>query len=145
MKSPIGFGVRHLKKRRYYTDKDILLIDLGKAIDQFEKAMKLPTNDDVVRAGCIQYFEFCFELAWKTVKKIAHDLGVQECNSPKSALKFAFSGGWLDEEEVWLNMLASRNMMSHTYNAADALKIYDKLPRFVEAIRQLEQFLKKME
>jgi len=27
-------------------------------------------KDDLDRAGIIQYFEFCFELSWKTLKKI---------------------------------------------------------------------------
>ena len=125
-------------------DKNILLQDLEKAICQFEKAMTTPTDDDVMKAGCIQYFEFSFELAWKTVKQIANDQGVQDCNSPKSSLKYAFKNGWLDDEDTWLDMLASRNRMSHTYSASSALAVYDKLPRFVETLKQLKQSLKKL-
>jgi hypothetical protein len=31
-------------------------------------------------------------------------------------MKAAFSIGWINEEEVWLGMLASRNKMAHTYS-----------------------------
>lgn len=125
-------------------DKNILMCDLSKAIDQFEKAIAIPTENDVMKAGCIQYFEFCFELAWKTVKQIAGEQGVESCNSPKSSLKYAFKNGWLDDEEIWLEMLASRNRMSHTYSASNALLIYDKLVGFVDALRRLQVTLEKI-
>lgn len=125
-------------------DRNLLLSELGKAIHQFENAMAMPTDDDVMRAGCIQYFEFTFELAWKTVKQIASDQGVQDCNSPKSSLRYAFKNGWIDDEEICLDMLASRNRMSHTYSVSSALVVYDRLPRFVETLKQLEQSLKQV-
>ena len=122
-------------------DRNVLLGDLRKAISQFEKAMAIPTDDDVMKAGCIQYFEFSFELAWKTVKQIANDQGISDCNSPKASLKYAFKNGLIDDEETWLDMLASRNRMSHTYSVSRALLVYDKLSGFVDAFRQLEKRL----
>ena len=118
-------------------DSRDLLVDLEKAVCQFQKALSLPVENDVIKAGCIQYFEFSFELAWKTIKRIAADEGLEDCNSPKSALKAAFSNGWVDDEAVWLEMLSSRNKMSHTYSAEDALDIFDKLPAYVDALQQL--------
>jgi len=114
-----------------------LLKDLKKAVVQFQEALGLPVENDVIKAGCIQYFEFSFELAWKTIKRIAGDEGLADCNSPKSALKAAFSNGWVESEEVWLDMLSSRNKMSHTYSADDAIDIFDKLPAYADALQQL--------
>ena len=118
-------------------DSRELLIDLKKALVQFMEALSMPAENDVIKAGCIQYFEFSFELAWKTIKRIAGDEGLADCNSPKSALKAAFSNGWVDAEEVWLEMLSSRNKISHTYSAEDALDIFDKLPAYADALQQL--------
>ncbi len=123
-------------------DKNRLLEDLARAIAQLSGALNLPADHDVVKAGCIQYFEFSFELAWKTIKAIADEQGAQDCNSPKTALKFAFKNGWLADEAIWLEMLAARNQMAHTYNAPDAMVIYQKLPSFLGPLRQLENQLR---
>jgi hypothetical protein len=42
---------------------ELLLTDFDKALSQFENAIKESTTDEVKQAACIQYFEFCFELA----------------------------------------------------------------------------------
>ena len=117
-----------------------LRADFGKALDQMRAALEVPAENDVIKAGCIQYFEFCFELAWKTIKRVAEEDGL-ECTSPKSALKTAFSNGWIDDEETWLEMLSARNRMAHTYSAADALKIYARLPAYLDAMSRLADTL----
>ena len=122
-------------------DSKILLADFIKARDQLGAALEMPAENDVLKAGCIQYFEFTFELAWKTIKRIAEGEGLPDCNSPKSALKAAFANGWINEEEIWLDMLASRNKMAHTYNAADAMGIYDKLSVYSFELKKLEEQL----
>ena len=122
-------------------DSKTLLDDLKNALVQFKDALALPAENDVIKAGCIQYFEFSFELAWKTIKRFAEEEGLADCNSPKSALKTAFGVGWIEEEEVWLEMLFSRNKMSHTYSAADALDVFDKLPGYAEVLQRLAESL----
>ncbi len=47
----------------------------------------------------------------------------------------------MSTRRVGLNMLEARNRMSHTYDAKDALKVYEKLNEFVAPIRAL---LKKL-
>lgn len=123
--------------RRFYMDKKILLDELKTAFAQFDEALTLPADNDVIKAGCIQYFEFTFELAWKTIKRFAEEEGVADCNSPKAALKIAFSNGWINDEELWLDMLMSRNKMSHTYNAAEAIHVFDRLSDYARALQKL--------
>jgi nucleotidyltransferase substrate binding protein (TIGR01987 family) len=124
-------------------DSNILLDDFKNAQAQLKQALTLPVENDVIKAGCIQYFEFSFELAWKTIKRFAEEEGIADCNSPKSALKTAFAAGWIEEEEVWLGMLISRNKMAHTYSAADALDVFDKLPEYADALQRLIDCLSK--
>jgi len=124
-------------------DRGSLLGFLDRAVAQLEQALSAEPASDLVRAGCIQYFEFCFELAWKSVKQVAFEAGQLDCLSPKAALKQAFANHWLDDEALWLDMLASRNLMAHTYSAADALAIYQRLPAYLPALKALAAALRK--
>jgi len=125
-------------------DKDTILQDYEKALSRFELALQTPADRDLLRAGCIQYFEFSFELAWKTIQAYAADTGIRDVGSPKSCLRHAFKMGWIDDEVVWLSMLESRNRMAHTYDAERALEIYDQLPAYATALRHLVGELRRL-
>lgn len=118
-------------------EMDLLKTDLVSAIGQLDSALTRRSEDPVVQAGCIQYFEFCFELAWKTIKQAVVNEGLPECYSPKSCIQKAFELKWIMNETVWLDMLESRNIMTHTYSQADAVKIYGKLGSFLVELKTL--------
>ncbi|MCX8086486.1 MAG: nucleotidyltransferase substrate binding protein [Rhodocyclaceae bacterium] len=122
-----------------------LLEDFAKANLRLEEALALPADSDVVKAGCIQYFEFCFELAWKASKAALEEHGLIDCASPKSCLRQAFAQGWINDETIWLEMLEARNRMSHTYDAARALEIFQALPRFLPALKGLQECLESLQ
>lgn len=82
---------------------------------------------DSVRDGVIQRFEFCAELAWKTLREYLLDQGYAEINSPKAVLKQAFSDGILDHEEGWLHLLDARNQTSHIYDEATAATVFESI------------------
>ena len=48
-------------------DRQEIANDFKQSLGQLQAALSHPADDDVVKAGCIQYFEFTFELAWKTI------------------------------------------------------------------------------
>ena len=118
--------------------------DFESAVEQLGNALAEPAGKDIIKAGCIQYFEFSFELAWKSIKAVSDGLGQADCLSPKACLKQAFANGWIDSEDIWLEMLQARNAMSHTYNAKHALRIYDSLGKFLPELKSLLTRLKSV-
>lgn len=114
-----------------------LLDDFEAGLRQLEAALAGPIKSDLERAGCIQYFEFTFELAWKRIRMKSSELGQPDCLSPKACLKQAFMNGWVGNEGAWLTMLDARNRMSHTYRAKDALKVFESLSGFLPEFNRL--------
>lgn len=99
---------------------------------------------DSVRDGVIQRFEFCTELAWKTVREYLIEQGYADINSPKSVMKTAFSDGLLTNENGWLEILESRNITSHVYDEKTAETIFESIkdvytPLFSELIETLKK------
>lgn len=97
-----------------------------------------------VRDGVIQRFEFCTELAWKTVREYLIEQGYADINSPKSVMKTAFSDGLLTNENGWLEILESRNITSHVYDEKTAETIFESIkdvytPLFSELIETLKK------
>ena len=83
----------------------------------------------VVRDGVIQRFEFTFELAWKSLREYMENQGASmDAVFSKQVFKAAYAAGLIDDAQVWLDMLASRNITSHVYDDAQAAQV-------VEAIR----------
>ncbi|WFA08547.1 nucleotidyltransferase substrate binding protein [Tissierella sp. Yu-01] len=98
------------------------------AIEQLKSGILLFSNEnDLLRDGLIQRFEFTFELAWKTLKVCFEDEGLIGINSPKAVLKEAFSAGLIDNDNLWLEILNDRNSTSHIYNESLAIEICNKI------------------
>jgi nucleotidyltransferase substrate binding protein (TIGR01987 family) len=75
------------------------------------------TLDQLAKEGIIQRFEYCMELAWKTVKDYLENEGlVFPQITPKAVLKEAFACNLLSNGESWISALDARNKMSHTYD-----------------------------
>lgn len=76
------------------------------------------------KEGAIQRFEFAFELAWKTLKDYLEEQGIAvKPATPRNTIKAAFSAQFLDDAQVWIDMMLHRNLLAHTYNSTtfDAL------------------------
>jgi nucleotidyltransferase substrate binding protein (TIGR01987 family) len=115
----------------------LLLDDYAQALARLREVVSIPAVDDLDRAGCIQYFEFCFELAWKTIKVVGESQGLSGLISPRACLSQAFTADWIQSEELWLEMLDARNRMSHTYKYQDALVVYKRLGAFLPEMEKL--------
>jgi nucleotidyltransferase substrate binding protein (TIGR01987 family) len=69
------------------------------------------------KQGIIHRFEFTLELAWKTLKdKMEFDGLVIDIVSPKMVLKDAYKSKYINNIDLWLEMIDDRNLLSHTYD-----------------------------
>ena len=117
-----------------------VLISFEKALSKLDEALKAETSE-LIRDAAIQRFEFSYELMWKSLKHVLKESGVI-CHSPKSCFKEAFSQGWIEDEELWLQMLSDRNLTTHTYDEALAVKVYKNLPVYLAAMADILKYLK---
>jgi nucleotidyltransferase substrate binding protein (TIGR01987 family) len=109
---------------------EVILPDFARSLARFTEAVGAEPDSDLHRAGCIQYFEFTFDLAWKSIQAVASFYGLEPVKSPRAAFKTSYCQGWITEQEPWLKMLEARNRMSHVYNADEALGVYRDLKDF---------------
>jgi nucleotidyltransferase substrate binding protein (TIGR01987 family) len=71
-------------------------------------------QNDYERTGAIQVFEFCYELAWKTMKKILIFHGV-EVTTARNVFRESAKLGLLADAERWFSYLEKRNITVHCY------------------------------
>lgn len=101
-----------------------------KALSNFCSAVELAKKrplSDLEKQGVIQSFEFTQELAWKTLKDfIEYQGSSSQIFGSKDAVRFAFSLGIIDNGDIWMDMIESRNSSSHTYDNETADEIATK-------------------
>ena len=70
-------------------------------------------------------FEFTFELAWKSLREYLEDQGADMSGIvlSKQVFKAAYAAQIISDQQVWLDMLASRNITSHVYDDAQAAQV----------------------
>ena len=101
--------------------------DLKKATNKLKEALKEEVTDLEID-GILHRFEFTFELAWKTMKDCLKDQGiVVKIESPKEIMKEAFTAGLIDNGEVWMDMMISKNELSHLYDEETSREIFDDI------------------
>jgi nucleotidyltransferase substrate binding protein (TIGR01987 family) len=98
----------------------------NKAFSQLKEAVELAQHRKLSKLeeqGLIQVFEFTHELAWNTLKDFLESRGVRNLYGSKDTTRAAFRTGLIENGEVWMDMINSRNLTSHTYDEATAAKI----------------------
>lgn len=102
-----------------------------RALDQLTRFLDREELNELEEQGLIQSFEYNHELAWKTLKDFLVDRGVKDLFGSKDTSRAAFQAGLLGDSEedgaIWMDMIKSRNLTSHTYNKDVTRKIVDAI------------------
>ncbi len=117
--------------------------DLKKAANKLNEALRGDASDLEID-GILHRFEFTFELAWKTMKDCLEEQGiVGKIGSPREIIKEVFSAGLIDNGEVWIDMMLSRNELSHLYDEETSREIYDNIKEIY--ILEINKLIQKLD
>jgi nucleotidyltransferase substrate binding protein (TIGR01987 family) len=97
--------------------------DFLSALARLEEALAQP-EDSFLRDATIQRFEFTYELAWKAIKLWLETKDITTLNA-KDTLQAALEQGLLQDGNGWSELHRMRNLTSHTYDLAQAIRVYN--------------------
>ncbi|MBQ8385646.1 MAG: nucleotidyltransferase substrate binding protein [Spirochaetaceae bacterium] len=118
-----------------------------KALAVFTEAVELARSrplSPLEKQGLVQSFEFTQELSWKVLKDFLEYQGAATgILGSKDAIPRGFAAGLISDGDTWMDMIASRNLASHTYNQETADEILQKCvesyaPQFQQLQKRLE-------
>ena len=118
------------------------LKSLEKALLQLSDALE-QSESPIVRDACLQRFEFSYELLWKTLKVFLEEIHGVRAVSPRQVFKEAIALTLIEKEQIFIEMIESRNTLSHTYNEKQAMKIYTKCSDYLSVMKSVLAQLNK--
>ena len=98
---------------------------------------------DLEQEGTIQRFEYTYELAWKTLKDYLIDSGVTLSEiTARNVIKEAFAANIITDGQVFIDMMLSRNLLSHCYDFNKFREVLNKVrENYLPALSDLHEFL----
>ena len=123
---------------------------LEKAICSLDIAIKRSIkekDDELIRDGVIQRFEYTFELSIKMLKRILENISTVsnliDNYSYQQLLREAAEKGIVENVEQWIVYRYQRNINSHTYNQEKAVSVYETVLSFIVDAKILYANLEK--
>lgn len=106
-----------------------------KTIDALNRSLREPYSE-FIQDSVIKRFEFSFEAFWKYLKEYMQIGHGKASTTPKSCFRNALTAGLITEDEchLFLLMTDDRNLTTHTYEELTAKELYNKVPKYVEAM-----------
>ncbi|MDE0300878.1 MAG: nucleotidyltransferase substrate binding protein [Candidatus Poribacteria bacterium] len=100
--------------------------NFDKAFSQLKDAVELACSRQLSKLeaqGLIQGFEYTHELGWNTLKDFLEEQGTENLYGSRDTTRAAFKAGLIENGEIWMDMIQSRNLTTHTYNESTAAQI----------------------
>ncbi len=123
--------------------------NFSRALHQLSKFINKGQLSELEEQGLIQAFEYTYELAWNTIKDFYEHQGETGIQGSRDAIRLAFRRDLIAHGDVWMRMIQSRALTSHTYNEDTAQEISAAIfreyyPQFVQ-LKQTLNALKAKE
>jgi nucleotidyltransferase substrate binding protein (TIGR01987 family) len=122
------------------------LASITKAVDALEIAVAEAHHDDfmnslspqqqeIIRAGVIQHFEFTYELCWKFMQRwLAENVGRTYVDgvSRRKLFRLAAEHRLITDVEAWWDYHRARNLTSHIYDEDVAAEVFQVATIFLD-------------
>ena len=109
---------------------------LKKSIGRLNEVLALPKTD-IIRDSAIQRFEFCLDLAWKSLQTYLKEQKGIVVNSPKDTFREASQNQLISFSDNWIKLVDLRNETVHTYDEETAEKVYQELPSTLVHLQEI--------
>lgn len=117
------------------------VLSLSQALD----ATATRADDLLARDGCIQRFEYTYELCVKSMRRQLEAMA----DSPSSVDELGFKDmvrvaaerGLIAEPQAWFTFRELRNITAHTYDPDKAQTVFAAMPLFLSHAQSLEKQL----
>ncbi len=121
---------------------DIDISNLLEARDVFER-FRIDMQDDRDKAGAVQAFEVCFELSWKTMKRVLQKRGL-DVHSPRDCFREAALNKLIaSHPTVWFGFIEKRILTVYAYNQERLENIVGIFEVFSRELKELIEKLKQ--
>jgi len=116
-----------------------------KALNNLSEAVELNSVRDLSKLeeqGLIKGFELVHEQAWLTLKDYFAFVGDDSIHGSRDAFRLAFKRDLIEDGDVFMQSIKTRQLSIHTYNESTAEKIHaDILHVYFVAFKQLLETL----
>ncbi|MEW6774927.1 MAG: nucleotidyltransferase substrate binding protein [Bdellovibrionota bacterium] len=105
---------------------------IGRLEQSFERAARDP-NDEVVRDGVIQRFEYTMDLCWKFMQrylKAIAEVDEATLRTKRDIFRESARMKLIADAEAWINHWDARNDTSHDYNEEKAKAVFEQARKF---------------
>jgi len=120
------------------------LTSFAKALSSLERGItrsQASPEDEEFRDAVIQRFEFTYELAWKSLKRVlaeeAPSPAELEAVSFRDLIRIGAEKGVIDDPLAWFGFREGRNISSHTYDEVKAAEVYRAALSFAVEAKEL--------
>lgn len=132
--------IRWLQRLAHY---EKALARLATAVNLVAMTYDSAEQEDLLREGMVQRFEYTQELAWKLMKDYAEYQGFTGIQGSRDAIRTSLQIGVITDR-TWMDTIADRNITSHCYDEAEFLAVLDKIANvYLPLFRDLEVQMQK--
>ena len=124
-------------------------------LNNYQKALKNLTEavdlvaerklSNLEEQGLIKAFELVHELSWLTIKDYYQNQGEISIQGSRDAFRLAFKRGLIENGDVFMESIKSRQLSVHTYDEKTADKLqFEILNSYFDEINKLNQVFEEL-